>query len=290
MKTKIICIAVLLAGAAAGFSACDSLEKEKFPVENYSVNVDNYVTPGFVDIDAGASATLSLRVNSPFETTILKGPAYSVDALGSGVFGVTLGSVPDVKYDKNAAYAKYGNIPGYSEGKSYYNITRDVELFVRPVEMNLTVEGFDMFCYPVRVRQRGSDGTYYLTGEQVWNLNEDNMFGGVDQHYVKATVKSAGTVYSDSGRYTPDAAVGDLWQVPATGQYLDKAPDLEAMDVILDVDGVNLKVKVHYFAAYKLVGKLNIHAGDTVEMNVPNSGIFRGDDTLWVSPLDIIVI
>ena len=87
MKTKIICIAVLLAGAAAGFSACDSLEKEKFPVENYSVNVDNYVTPGFVDIDAGASATLSLRVNSPFETTILKGPAYSVDALGSGVFG-----------------------------------------------------------------------------------------------------------------------------------------------------------------------------------------------------------
>ena len=296
MKTTKHTVLAIMIVVAAMLAACNNIEHGiDVPENEYVLDINNYVSDNFFNLTE--NIPVEITVKSPFVATILKGNAYSVDntAREKGRFTVTAEEIPMYSFDKNAAYADnpYGNIPAYTPEKGLYSLTRDFTIYIRPFEMQ-TITGYGWFNYPVRIRQRGADGTYYLTGEQIrkWKNDHttahDEWFGDYDNHYIKATVLNVGEIEKEEGIYSANTSIGPLWNVPATGQSYGEAQCLEARMLTLSVDGEQLNIKVHYPECYNLLSKADYKTGDTVEVFIPNTGIITGSDIIWVSPLDIL--
>lgn len=295
MKTTKHTILAIMIVVAAMLAACNNIEHEiDVPENEYVLDINNYVNNNFFNLTE--NIPVEITVKSPFVATILKGNAYSVDntAREKGRFTVTAQEIPMYSFDKKAAYADnpYGNIPAYTPGKGMYSLTRDFTIYIRPFEMQ-KITGYEWFNYPVRIRQRGADGTYYLTGEQIrkWKENHiaasEEWFGNYDNHYIKATILNIGEKEKEEGIYT-NTSIGPLWNVPATGQSYGVAQRLETRMLTLSVDEEQLNIKVHYPECYNLLSKADYKIGDTVEVFIPNTGIITGSDIIWVSPLDIL--
>lgn len=276
MNTRIyflaFCTAVLSLTACNNFSDANVID---VPTNEYAIDIDHFVNQNFFDV--AGTPTINIAANSPFTATILKTDNLNVDYAGRdrGCFVLTPSPIPSCRI----------------QGKDV-QVTRDITVYLRPFDLQ-RIDGFDFFNYPVRIRQRGTDGTHYLSAEEVAAWKEDHKSqdwdGGSDQRYVLGIVKRVGAIHDEEGVQDPDSYVGPLWKVPATQQSFGSPQSLEAIDMLLDINGTELHVKIHYFKAYKLVSNLQLSVGNTVEMNIPASGIIAGDDALWVSPLDILV-
>lgn len=267
-----ISLYVLLSSAFLPLTSCTDLHKGiELPTGSHSVDIDHFASQCFYETTD--SQNLTLQVNSPFATTVLSTDDVIVDnsARERGSFILMPGRIPE----------------------NMMQTTRDIAVHIRPFEMQ-NIEGFDAFCYPVRIRQRGEDGTLYLTPEQISAWKQDHSTfsswkGNYNQHYVLGTVKSVSPLHSEAGIPDEKSYLGKLWFVPALERSFDSAQDIEAVDIVLQVGSEDLSVKIHYPACYHLVKNMLLPVGSTVEMNVPNSGMIAGDNTLWVSPLDILI-
>lgn len=260
--------------AAFTLTACESFDNGiEMSTNEYNIDINNYVNQNTFDVCG--TPDIQISTNSPFTPTILKTSELDVDVSDRdrGNFILTPTPIAPVSYKGTRA-----------------SLTRDITAYVRPFVLQ-DIAGFESFNYPIRIRQRGDNGTLYLSGSQIaaWKENHStaDWDGNYNQHYVIGTVKRVGALHTEEGIYDPISVVGPLWEVPAAMRSFDKPQSLEAFEMTLDIDGVELQVMVHYFKAYKLVSNLRLSVGDSVEMNFPNSGINNSSNVLWVSPLDI---
>lgn len=259
-------------------ASCEDMEHGiSIPENEYAIDIDNFVNASFFDITGTEEVKLSAK--SPFTVTIISNSDYDVNKenMASGNFIIYPGEIPQSKYN----------------GENL-SLTRDFTLHILSLELQ-TITGFGYFEYPVRIRQRGEDGTVYLTADDIRAWQKDHSTsrgwgGDANQRYVLGTITKVGDMYAETGIYDGIAYSGDLWQVPATQKSFPQPQDLDAVDIEINVDGATLMAKVHYPACYKLVSKSKYKVGDRIEMNIPNSGMVTGDNTLWVSPLDILTV
>lgn len=266
-------VAVVLIAAS-----CEDIEPAiSIPENEFAIDIDNFVNASFFDIIGTEKVKLSAK--SPFLVTILSNGDYAVskDDIALGNFVISPNEIPQSRY----------------RGENL-SLTRDLTLYVLSLELQ-TISGFGYFQYPIRVRQRGADGTVYLTAEDIRAWQEDHSSssswgGDANQRYILGTITKVGDMHTENGVYDGIAYCGELWQVPATQRSYPEPQILDAVDIEINVDGATLMAKVHYPACYKLVSKNNYKVGDRIEMNIPNSGIITGNNTLWVSPQDILIV
>ena len=283
---KILTLFGLVAMFAIAPAYSDLNHSIELQENEYNFDITKLVSDNFLTVSSEGVDRLKIAVNAPFPCTILaKGDLYTCDnsLRDQNKFSLAIGEIPTVKANgKNGQY------------------TREIAtVFVKPMELQL-IKGYPAgsFAYPIRIRQYGADGTIFLTGEQVraWknDHNTSNSWNGdYNQHYVLATVKSVSAKYKSNGIHKPNSTIGETWLVPVNHYYYPKEslPDLEAIDMVVTIDGEDLNLVVHQFACYKLFENFNVKVGDTVEMNVPNSGISVDADnpnTIWVTPQDFV--
>ena len=135
------CRILVIASLILAASACNELDHViEVPENEYSIDIDNYVDCSFHDLNGPEQIVITVK--SPFVATILKGSTYSVDNTQreKGRFTVTPNAIAPVNFDKDAVYARYGNIPNYAAGKGSYRLTRDITLYVRPFELQTVSE------------------------------------------------------------------------------------------------------------------------------------------------------
>lgn len=277
MKRYIFILSFFIIMALAAASCEDIQHNIDLPENEYAIDIDNFVNTSFFDITGTEDIILSTK--SPFMVTVISNKEYDVnkDNMELGKFVISPNEIPQSKYHEERL-----------------SLTRDFTMYVLAFEMQ-TITGFGYFQYPVRVRQRGEDGTLYLTGDdiQAWQKDHSvnsNWGGDAEQRYILGAISKVGEMHTEEGIYDGIAYCGELWQVPATQKYYPKPQKLDAIDIEINVDGVTLNAKIHYPACYKLFSKNDYKVGDRIEMNIPNHGMVEGDNTLWVSPQDILVI
>lgn len=298
MKAKFTFI-MMMALAIGALGACQNLEDNPSPYsDNEMASTKDFDVAGFLSSNcltaSVGSNTISIAPNAPFKTRIPEGNDYKAENRGfqnNGTISLTMNNIPAfMNNQESAAYFgnPYGNIPSYEKGKESYFITRDVILFVCHFEYR-NVEGFGDFLYPVRVRQAGPDGTYYLSAEQLreWKAAPvgtiAKMFGANGQRYIKGTVTRIG-----------ETSVKELksgYELPwiFEGKRFAKAT-LEVKDITVEVDGEQIDIEVSYLREYKLLDKLNLSTGSTVEIAFRSEGATRTLGKLHVAPYDIQVI
>ena len=259
---------ILLAACVAAttlFTACDPINDPKVTDEvEFNGDINSFVSQNYYSMDA-AGGTLNIGVSSPINVTILSGDGYSVDKNGNQ-FKIGIGS----------------------NSGSY---TRELKLYVRNYEANQAVKGFGFFYYPIVVRQQGSKGTRYLDADDLRALAAGQVNWDNDS-YIKGTVKSVSAPYSDGG-VKMNAGYYDF---PVTGHNKlstdqNKPYDLEAIDIVVESEGVTVMVQAAYVKAYNLISKMNVKVGDTVEIYADKSGVqTNSDKDLIISPLSVAVI
>lgn len=249
-------------------SELQNLEKE------YSFDIRNAVNANYFETDSNEGA-VTVKSNLPFEATILDRNAsnWYCDPSTRPNF--------EICYDDNHL----------SNGKSY---TRDILLHIRPLEI-CKIKGYGYFNYPVVIRQKGDNGALALTKAQVKAFNESQSTSGWsgenDQHYVVGKVDAITTVSpyagapANTGYYTYPLS-------PDQGSmYSDKAWNLEACDITVNVDGEKIILKAICEAPYGLVSEMagRVKTGDIVEVNITNRGILESFNGIFVHPLSVRV-
>lgn len=273
LLNHVFCFATLIVLTLTG---CNSLDRhEDIPDRSYTIDIDHYAMQNFFE-STGDSFSLALDIRSPFTPNVVRD-------LDNGFWSLDESS-------NRAAGKLIVNIDGipYSGGGQY---TRDITIFVTPWDMQ-KIEGFGYFNYPIQVRQRGADGTLYLTAEELKAydvMSSTGWKGGFNQHYILGTVKSISDVKPYDGIYSQ--AIGGYYDFPLSRGAVDqtKPLDLEARNMVVTVDGVDVSLLVAWYKAYNLVSKMNVKAGDKVEINIPVKGIIAGiDEDFLVGPLAVI--
>lgn len=267
-------------------AACSELRQPIELQENdYQFDVTKLVTQNFLIIGNEGTDDLKLNVNAPFPCTILKGDFYKCDNTNrhNNEFSISIDEVPKTKV--NGILGQY---------------TREITtIYVKPLELQ-KIKGYPagFFAYPVRIRQYGKDGTIFISAEQIrqWKADRNTSLwdGEHNQHYVNGIVKSISDKYKTNGIHKPNSTIGKVWLVPANRNYYaeDSLPQLEAIDMVLLVDGEELNLTIHQFACYNLFKDFALKVGDSVEMYLPNNGIGVDADnpnTIWVTPQDFVI-
>lgn len=286
MKRTIFLLTIMLM-ALMPLTACNDLNGIQLDENQYDFDITEFVAQNVYVVDNDGTDALPIVVKAPFTCTILaNGDLYTCDnsKREQNQFSLSIDETPIVK-----ARGKEGQY------------TREINtVYIKPFELQ-KISGYPagFFAYPIRIRQYGTDGTLYLTADEIRNWKNtgstaENWPGNYNQRYVLATVKSVGEKYHTNGIHKPNLTIGEAWYVPFKRDYYgkDDLPDLEAIDMVIVTEGEEINVTVHQFACYKLFDNFKVKAGDTIEMNMPNSGIGVDKDnltTVWVSPQDIIV-
>lgn len=270
---KILYFAIALI-AVLSLAACGDIRLNTALEEHtYSINIDDYSSRNFFE-GPGSSFSISLDLKSPF--------------------------TPNVVRDLDNGYWRLDESSSREAGKLIVNIdgipnsyTRDLTIFVTPWEMQ-RIAGFGYFYYPIQVRQRGEEGTLYLSAEDLKDydgVSIGDWDGGSNQHYILGTVKSISGVKPYDGIYSQ--AIGGYYDFPLSRGAVDqtKPLDLEARNMVVTVDGVDVSLLVAWYKAYNLVSKMNVKAGDKVEVNIPVKGILAGiDEDFLVGPLAVMKV
>lgn len=288
---------LLLAAATAALTtltACQDLDTNPSP---YSEFANVTIKGGFNVADAiknytyrtTAGENVNISVNAPFETRIDR----EFDSNGNPVddasarwilnnFGKCTGGVISLFTTKNLT--NHGG----------HNITTDLELFVYETGKRHVDGVFNTFAYPVRIRQTGTDGTCYLTTEQVhrWGSTPNAILAetyGSDvngsYYYVKGTVKSIGSLQTETK--SAKNAVG-YWTAPwaIDGNHFVNR-DFDLLNMTIDVNGEEFPMRLEYMSDYKLFSNFNVKTGDTVEVCFRKAGATVKPGTYVCSPLDV---
>lgn len=244
---------------------------------DYVFDVEKSVDCNYFEGVSGETV-LNVKANLPFESTIYDGRSadFSCDVSGRPEFVITADEIERIRVNGE-----------------YLSLTRDILVHVRPLEI-CRIKGFNWFNYPVLIRQRGGDGTLYLTAEEVRAFNTDrssswNWLGKSNQHYIKGKVVSLEEVKPFDGV----ASGNGLFIFPlAPGQssmYSDKPWNLEAAEMTVEVDGERILLTAIYEKPYNLVRAMceNIRQGDMIEVNVSARGILDKCSGIFVHPLSV---
>lgn len=270
-------IPAICAIATMIFASCNDITPQIEEKEyDYSFDIGRAVSCNYFEGSAAGTA-VTVKADLPFESTVLSsGSNYSCENAGRPEFVIVTDEIETVKVDGKAL-----------------SLSRDVLVHIRPLEI-CRIKGFDYFNYPVLIRQRGDDGTMYLSKDEIQAYKADKMscsnwIGNCDQHYIKGKVVSIGAVTPFDG--VP--ANNGLFVFPlAPGQnsMYSKTPwNLDAVELTLDVEGESIPLKAIYEKPYGLVLQLagSVKSGDTVEVNVSARGILDGYDGIFVHPLTV---
>lgn len=300
MKKTLTFIAAIMI-AAITFTACQNLETSPSPysdtawAQTKSLDIANFVANNQYMVNSAAE-TIVIKPKAPFETRIPAGDAYKMDNSGfitGGTITLSMQAIPTVKNDneKTAWYTNpYGNIPSYDKNKTEYELTRDVTVYVKHYQYR-NVEGFGDFGYPVSIRQRGADGTYYLSAEQLKEWKDAphsataKMFGNDGQRYIKGVITDIGEITKKE--MTTNNATG-YWSASWINDkkyFINKTLDIQTIK--MNINGETITVEISYFEEYKLLDKLNLKSGDSIEVAFKESGCYNTPGVLHVSPVDI---
>lgn len=289
MKT-IKAFATLLSAALiiTAMASCQDLDNNPSPYAEYAIekadglNTAHFVNTPYAEVAAGSTQNISFTTTAPFKTRI---PA---DASSNKVYLVG-----------NSGIATNGVITLTMNPDNMPSCTRDVLLYIRD-EKYSNIEGFGgQFYFPVRIRQRGLEGTVYLDAagvagmrtQPVATLSQTPKKDG--NCYAKGTVKAIGSL---SQRLEKSGIQGG-WNLPwvddmkhFTNEYIDY------VEMIVTVDGEDFPMRVEYLSKYQMFSYFNVNVGDTVEVCVRSEGTGKIVDpktNVWnyvCTPLDIFKI
>ena len=270
-------IKAIFAIAAVLAASCSDITPQISENEyDYAFDVASAVSANYFEA-TGGETQIAFKANLPFESTIVENVAdCSCDASSRPQFTVTTNEIEEIRVDGEML-----------------SLTRDILVHVRPLEI-CKIKGFKYFNYPVLIRQRGWDGTQYLTKEEIRAFNDDrstcsDWWGKSNQHYVKGTVTSVGAL----SKFEGVPCSGGLFNYPLapgqTSMYSADAWNLDLVELTVDVEGEGVKLGVLYESAYGLVGELaqKVGVGDLVEVNVSARGILDSYDGIYVHPLAV---
>lgn len=233
----------------------------------YAIDIDKVLAKESFDVTK-AGGQISLDVNLPFDARLVTPSELSMEKKGNK-FELSLG------------------------GNSGYTTTHVA--YVSNIKAGEKVKGFGFFYYPFVIRQEGTKGMSYLSENDlkvVKNEKKSNWTG--NQKFIKGVVKSVSDVKPYAGILRKGTSIGDYYDFPLCPQLnadSSKPFDLECRDLVVESEGVEISVRAAWHKAYKLVSKMNVKTGDSVEIYVDNKGIMTYYDTdLTVNPLYIVVI
>lgn len=300
MKAKLNLVTAI-AVALICFCACQNLENNPSPYADYAnvngnFDISKFINNNTVTTKAGETVTMNFGVN--FTTRIEKdADNYDVknygESLGGAITLVTTQKFSEFKLAEGLPYSEnpYGNIPGYEKGKVLYNVTTDRTIYVYETRKSCVEDVFGTFKYPVRIRQIGTDGTYYITAEQLrkWKTSPTAALSEMldeNQRYVKGTVTSVGNLYTEMKSSGPSG----LWTAPWAIENKQVVSRLfDVMDINVNVDGEELPVRIEYMSDYRMFENLSLKAGDTVEINFRDAGAKAEIGRFYASPVDVFV-
>lgn len=176
--------------------------------------------------------------------------------------------------------------------------TEEIFAYIKYNEVNRAIKGFGYFNYPIVIRLEGEEGTSYLDKDELTAMKQKSVDWGGDA-YIKGTVKSVSNVYDWAGILRHPSGSVDYYDFPICGNRFGgnvmsidqtKPYDLEAVDIVVESEGVQISVRAAWVKAYKLLGKMNLKAGDEVEIYADKRGIDGGHDKdILVNPLSVVV-
>ena len=292
MKT-IKAFATLLSAALiiTAMASCQDLDENPSPYCDYAVLSANFNVADVIKnytLRTTADQMVSININAPFDMRIDpeyndKGEVVS-DSEARWILnnaGKSKGGVISLRTTQNLTNQLLGNY------------TKDLELLVYETGKR-HVEGiFNIFAYPVRIRQTGTDGTYYMTPEQVktWKSNPSTIVNqilanGLDDGslYVKGTVKEMGSKGIETKRPGADGSWSAPWAI--SGNHVI-VRDFDYLEMTIDVNGVELPMRLEYMSDYQLFSNFNVNVGDIVEVCFRKAGATVKPGTYVGTPLDV---
>ena len=301
-KNYFLLLLVAATAAMATLTACQDLDMNPSPNSDYAVVTPN-ASFNAADIiktytfKTRAGERVSIPVTAPFATRM--DPEF--DANGKKLAD-SLARWIVYNYGKCTSGAISLTTTENLTNHYGLNITTDLEFYVYETGKSHVEGVFNTFAYPVRIRQVGTDGTYYLTAEQIrkWKTEPNGVFADMPdkgdefileiggRNYVKGTVKSLGSLQQETK--TPQTANGS-WSAPwaIVGSHFVNR-DFDIMEMTVDVDGEELPVRLEYMSDYKLFSNFNVKTGDTVEICFRKAGATRTHGLYYASPLDVFKI
>lgn len=292
MKKNYFLLPLVAATAAlTSLTSCQDLDANPSPYSDYAVVSANFNVADIIKnytFRTTADEMVSISVNAPFDTRI--DPEYNdngervSDSEARWIlnnFGKCNGGVISLRTTKNLTDQFLGNY------------TKDLELLVYETGKR-HVEGiYNIFAFPVRIRQTGTDGTYYMTPEQVkqWKSTPSTIVNqildnGLDDGslYVKGTVKEMGSKGVETKKPGADGSWSAPWAIEGV-HFVTR--DFDYLEMVIDVNGVELPMRLEYMSDYKLFSNFNVNVGDTVEVCFRKAGATVKPGTYVCSPLDV---
>lgn len=290
-KNYFLLLLVAATAALTSLTACQDLDANPSPYSDYAVVSANFNVADIIKnytFRTTADEMVSISVNAPFDTRI--DPEYDdkgkkvPDSLARWIlnnFGKCNGGVIALRTTKNLTDQFLGNY------------TKDLELLVYETGKR-HVEGiYNIFAFPVRIRQTGTDGTYYMTPEQVkqWKSTPSTIVNqildnGLDDGslYVKGTVKEMGSKGVETKKPGADGSWSAPWAIEGVHFV---ARDFDYLEMVIDVNGVEIPMRLEYMSDYKLFSNFKVNVGDTVEVCFRKAGATVKPGTYVCSPLDV---
>lgn len=270
-------ILAILAIASLSLTSCGDITPQVNEKEyDYAFDVSKSVDCSYFE-GASGEMTVNVKAALPFDATIADGMSdCTCDNSGRPDFVITADEIEKIRVNGEML-----------------SLTRDILVHVRPLEL-CKIKGFNYFNYPVLIRQRGEDGTQYLTKDEIKAFNEDqstccDWYGKSNQHYLKGKVVSVGQVVpfdgvpQNNGLFMFPLAPGQ------TSMYSEKPWNLESVVMTVDVDGEQIELKAIYEEPYSLVTAMaaNVRPGDTIEVNISARGILSQCSGIFIHPLSL---
>lgn len=300
-KNYFLLLLVAATAAMASLTACQDLDANPSPYAEYATetpkgnfNVAEIIKTYTFNTRVGES--VSIPVNAPFVTRM----DPERDANGKKLA------------DSLARWIVYNNgncVSGAISltttetltNQSGRNITTDLELYVYETGKSHVEGVFNIFAYPVRIRQAGTDGTCYLTAEQIkqWKNEPNGVFAELPdkgdefvqeiggRNYVKGTVKFIGSLLTETKKPEANGSWSAPWAIVGS-HFVNR--DFDVLEMTVDVDGEELPVRLEYMSDYKLFSNFNVKTGDTVEICFRKAGATKTHGLYYASPLDVFKI
>lgn len=274
---KHIILPAIIVIASMSLASCNDLNPQYEETEyDYTFDVSKAVSGNYFESPAEETA-IALKANLPFESTIVNNiDNCRCDSSLRPEFVITADEIERVKV--------HGEM---------LSLTRDILVHVQPLEI-CRIKGYNYFNYPVLIRQRGEDGTQYLSKEEIkaYKVNQTSCadwFGGTNQHYVKGIVREMTSVVPYEGIPTNNGLFIFPLAAHQNSMYSDKPWNLETVEMTIDVNGETIKLKAIYEAPYGLVSDMatRIKTGDRIEANVNARGIHDRYEGIFVHPLAV---
>lgn len=264
--TSILAIACTVLAMSLFTTSC---EKSSISDElNYHVNIDKAVSQSQFEIPA-IGGEVNLTTNLPFDAAVTTNGQFSIaqDKENKSYYVLSLG-----------------------ENKGY---TRACTGLVSSLNFHEKIKDFGTFAYPVIIRQEGELGTQYLTKDELESLKSEKKVDWTsNDHFIKGTIKAIGKVEPYGGIVNMTSVIGSDFSFPLCPQLstnLTERYNLEAIVYTVESEGVTLSVRAAWHKSYKLLSKMNVKVGDTVEIFVDYKGIDKGYETdLTINPLYMV--